>query len=187
MKSPNIRILAIDDSPISRKRKKCDCIGVLTNGEVVEGIIHYKVTRDGEDATEKTIRAIKGSKFGKLIRLVMIHSVTLAGLNILDIKKLNEKLGAPIICITREKPHELQLRKAIEKVFKDEKSTQRKLLYLERAGGILEFKNSYFQIMGISEKEAEAVLNGFEGYPWNLRLAHLISTALVRGESHGKA
>ncbi|MFH0972054.1 MAG: DUF99 family protein, partial [Candidatus Micrarchaeota archaeon] len=65
MDSPDLRILAIDDSPFSKKRGKTECIGVLSNGGNVEGIINFQVGTDGEDAAEKIIKAIMGSRFGK--------------------------------------------------------------------------------------------------------------------------
>ncbi len=187
MEMERVRILAIDDSPCGRAGGHCVCVGVLSNGGVVEGVLTFGVRRDGNDATDKIMQTVRKSKFGRLVKLLMLHSVTVAGLNIVNICKLNSDLQMPILCITREKPTENSLSEAIKKVFKDGRSRKGKLLALEAAGKIREHNKMYFQSIGLTEKEAFSILDSFGAYPWNLRLAHLIATAIVSGESHGKA
>ncbi|MFH0971266.1 MAG: DUF99 family protein [Candidatus Micrarchaeota archaeon] len=181
------RILAIDDSPFSRRRKNCACVGILSNGDVVEGVLTFNVTRDGDDATTQIIKTLRKSRFRKLIRLLMIHSVTLAGLNVVDIREIHSALNIPVLCITREKPSENSLAEAIKKVFKDGESRSEKLGAIEKAGEIKEHNKLHFQSCGIKDPMVFSILDSYKSYPWNLRLAHLIASAITDGESHGKA
>jgi len=162
------------------------CTGVVSNGEKIEGIIGFRVEKDGNDATEKTINAIKNSRFGRQVRAIIMHSVTLAGLNILDVKRISGELKIPIICVTKEKPKEGEIEKAIGKVF-GKRTAERKLELLRNAGSFHKTKNFHFQIYGITEKEANGILNQWKGYPEPLRIAHLIGSAMVKGESKGRA
>ena len=101
-----IRILAIDGSALQEDGR---------------GLAHHRSDRergrgrgrrlvpcglDGSDATKKIMDSVSGSRFADQIRLMAVHGITLAGLNLVDIVKLNRGLKIPIVSIVRKKPHE---------------------------------------------------------------------------------
>ncbi|MFH1285082.1 MAG: DUF99 family protein, partial [Candidatus Micrarchaeota archaeon] len=53
-----IRLLGIDDSPFTRRRKNILVVGVVYRSGIVEGILSTTITRDGTDSTEKLFKMI---------------------------------------------------------------------------------------------------------------------------------
>ncbi|MCX6767724.1 MAG: DUF99 family protein [Candidatus Micrarchaeota archaeon] len=182
---PGARIIAIDDSPLAGK--KTLCTGVVARaasraeGLGVEGIVSFHAERDGSDSAEKLVKAVAKSRFAKQIRAVIVHSVTLAGLNVLDARKVAEELGAPVICVTKKRPGERDLQEALLK----KAGGARKTRLVEAAGPVHHAEGVFFHCIGIRAHDAALVLRKLGGYPWPLRLAHLIGAAVVLGESKG--
>ena len=88
---PQIRILAIDDSPLINE--KVIIIGTFfRGGEQLDGILRAEITRDGMDATDILIRMIKDSKYYTQTRIIMLDGVTYAGFNPVDITSLFEDI-----------------------------------------------------------------------------------------------
>ncbi len=177
------RVIAVDDSPLRGKRILCT--GVVARLAAsswfgVEGIISFKVARDGSDSAEKLVGAVKKSKFFKQIRAIIVHSVTLAGLNVLDTKKVWTELGVPVICVTKKKPEENEIQRALSN-----KGWLKKKRLVEEAGPVHRAAGVFFHSVGATPEEAGLVLKRLGGYPWPLRLAHLIGAAVVLGESAG--
>lgn len=177
-----VRILGIDDSPFQKKDEKVLVVGVVWKKGIVEGVLSTWIKKDGRDSTLKLIRMVESSRFATQVRLLLIHSITLGGFNIVDIKKLNRKLGVPVICITRRKPDMVKVLKALSHLNDSEK--RRKLI--EKAGPIRRIKGFYVQIAGTTAREAGELLGMFGGIPEPLRLAHMIASGVVSGESRGR-
>ena len=82
----------------------------------------------------------------------------------------------------RKKPNAEEVRKALAHV----KNSKEKLEIIRRAGEV--FKHRYYaQIAGLSREDARAVLDMFAPMPEPIRLAHVIASGIVRGESRGRA
>lgn len=180
-----MRVLSIDDSPAVKGRVLC--IGVMTNGENIEGVLAFHIEEDGDDATEKLVQAMKRSRFGRHVRLIMTNGVTFGGLNILDVQKIVADLGVPWIGVVRRQPREGAMKRAVEKAFADKRLISRKLVLLRNAGETHSAGKIFFQAKGVDAGKASKLLTGSGGYPQGLRLAHLIATAIVKGESHGRS
>jgi hypothetical protein len=182
MKS-GIRILAIDDSSFSKKDKEALAVGVVGRGELIEGILSFKVKVDGDEATETIIKKFKVSHFSDQIKLIALHGVTLAGLNMVDIMRVNKTLKIPVVSIIRRKPHSAELVKAIKAAGSGSK---RKLALLKRLNATLKTETStgfYVQCAGITSKEFAKFQSSAVHF---LRLAHLIANGVARGESRGR-
>ncbi|MEM3030576.1 MAG: DUF99 family protein [Candidatus Micrarchaeia archaeon] len=174
------RVLAIDDAPFTRGEKEVLVVGVVWRSGVVEGVLATRVRRDGSDATAKLAALANNSRFKEGLRLILLHSITLAGFNIVDIKKLAAATGVPVLTLVRRKPDTANVKTALRK-FRDFK---RRWALIERAGGIHRIGRFYCQFAGVGEREAKEALRqaGAEG----LRLAHLIASGVTRGESRGR-
>ncbi len=174
----NIRVLSIDDSPI--KSKKVLCVGVVSNGLAVEGVLTFSILKDGVDSSKKIIQAVRNSRFR--FSLILIHGVVLGGFNVVDLNWIFKKTGVPVICVFRKQPDRGMLKTA-ERAF----GLRRRLL-IEKAGKAKSFGKLMFYHSGLNEKQASNFLSSlvFEGFPWTLRLSHLIGSGLVFGESKGR-
>lgn len=178
-----IRILSIDDSPFKKEDIKDLVVGIVSRGELVEGVISFYVDVDGIDATEKIIKKVKGSRFFRQIKLIALNGITLAGLNIVDITKLNSELKIPVIALTRKKPSKKKLELAIKKAGKN---VEEKILSVEKIDTISKSARIgpfYVQYIGLNKKELVEFLDSVYSM---LRLAHLIGSGVVKGESSGR-
>lgn len=193
MLKSEIRILGFDDSPFESKSKGLvPVVGVIyRGGKFPDGILKTEVKIDGLDATEKIAKLINSSRHKQQLKVVMFDGITLGGFNIVDIKVLNKKTGLPVIVINRKEPNLKEVKLAL-KNFKDFKKRWK---MIENAGKVKEFilrngKKVFYQAVGLEDEEVEEVIElstTHSQIPEALRVAHLIATAIVKGESFGRA
>ncbi len=188
-----IRILGFDDAPfIPRSKAKVPVIGVFfRGGSFLDGIIKTEITVDGLDATRILTRVINKSKHKKQLRVIMLNGITIGGFNLIDIQDLYEKTTLPVIAINRKMPNLKKIQKALQNFDDFEKRWE----YIKKAGKIYKMniknnKNIYFQFIGLKIEEAKKIIKlscTRSLIPEPLRIAHLIGSALVKGESGGRA
>ena len=176
------RVLGVDDSPFTKNDDRVLVVGVVWRSGIVEGVLSTYVERDGLDSTEKLERTIRKSKFRPQIKLVVMHGLTLAGFNIVDINRLSNALSLPVIAVTKRKPRSREVRDALRNFVDWKKRWE----LIERAGRAFKVGKLYAQLAGIDAEDARKFLSSFEGVPEPVRLAHLIGSGVVRGESHGR-
>jgi len=179
---PGARVLGIDDSPFTKEDERVLVVGVVWREGAVEGVLSTHVARDGLDSTEKLERMVGSSKFLPQIRLIVMHGVTLAGFNIVNIRDLSEKLSVPVIGVTRKRP----CTAAVGKALRNFPDCGERLELIRSAGPVVRIGTIHAQLAGIGADEARKFLSSFEGIPEPVRLAHIIGSGVVRGESHGK-
>ena len=185
-----IRLLGIDDSPFDEKIKEVLVIGTIFRGsKYMDGLISCKVKKDGNDATYKLIRMINKTRHLEQLQCILLNGISLAGFNVTDIKKLNEKTKLPVIVVIRKRPDFLKIRKALKKI-----NQESKMKLMEKAGKIQEInvngKNIYIQSSGIdmeSAKKIHELTSIHSNIPEPIRISHIIASGIVLGESHGRA
>jgi hypothetical protein len=193
MLKSEIRILGFDDGAFTANSKDpVIVIGVVfRGGKFIDGALKTEVEVDGTDATEKMEKLINASRHKQQLKVIMLDGITVGGFNVVDVKTLNEKTGIPVIVINRKMPDLKKVKDALKK-FEDFESRWKAI---EDAGPIREcnikdFNSVFYQSIGMDEGTAEEVirLSCTRGLiPEPLRVAHLIATAVVRGESYGRA
>ncbi len=189
---PEIRIIGWDDGPFQfRKKGKTVLIGVVfRGGNFFDGILKTEIDIDGFDSTEKITNAILKSKYEDL-RIIMLDGITFGGYNVADIKDLCEKTGLSVIAVNRKKP-DLEKFKAGMKSLPD---YEKRIKAVKNAGDFFyahlqSGKRVCFQKCGIDAKSAEQIIRltaKHSAIPEPLRVAHLIATGFVLGESLGRA
>ncbi len=193
MLKSEIRILGFDDGPFSGRRGKVPVIGVIyRGGNFLDGILRTDVKVDGLDATEKLIHIINNSRHKKELKIIMTDGLTLGGFNLIDVKNLHKSTGLPVIVVNRKHPNLKEVRTALKNNFKD---FNKRWKIIKNAGEIkeMQLKNGtkvFYQNIGISDEDAEdaiAISCTHGQIPEALRVAHLIVTAIVKGESFGRA
>ena len=186
-----IRILAWDDGPFEFKKKGKDILigTIFRGGQFMDGMLKTEVEIDGTDATEKIIEKILKTKH-KDIRVIMLDGITFAGFNTVDIKEIYKKTKLPVIVVNRKKP---DFEKFISSLKRMPESNKR-LKAVENAGPIywvkVKNKRICFQCYGISKDNASKIIketSTMSLIPEPLRVAHLIATGFVLGESVGRA
>ena len=188
-----IRILGFDDASFKRHDKKVAVIGVIyRGGSFLDVVLKTEVGVDGLDATEKLTKLLNDSRHKPQLKVLMFDGITLGGFNIIDIKKLYKQTELPIIVINRKHPDLESVKSALKNNFDDFEKRWKMLL---NAGKIKvcelrNLKKAYYQTIGLEDEEAEDIirLSSTHGdIPEPLRVAHLIATAIIKGESSGRA
>jgi len=192
MIKPEIRILGFDDAAFERgSNSLVPVIGVVfRGGKFLDGVLKTEVKIDGLDATKKIVKLINSSRHKQQLKVIMFDGITMAGFNLIDIKKVNEKTGLPVIVVNRKLPD----LKKVENALKNFEDFEKRWKIVLNAGKLKECrvknKKVYFQAVGISDEDAREIIRLSATrslIPEPLRVAHLIATAIVRGESYGRA
>ncbi len=185
-----IRILGIDDSNFTKEDSEVLVGGALLRGGFwIDGVVSSYIKRDGLDATEKISSMIKNARY-KDVRAVMLKGITLAGFNLVDIDELNKNTQLPVVVVMRRMPDLVSIEKALDNLTEKTK----RLSIIEKAGMIHEGKvqetsEIFFQFNGIDEEDARELIrisSMHSNIPEPLRVAHIIATGVVRGESTKK-
>ncbi|WP_457750658.1 endonuclease dU [Thermococcus sp.] len=186
---PEIRTVGFDDGTFSfsskLSRDKTVLVGVVMKGssEVV-GVLSRWITVDGMDATEAIADAVVNSRF-KDLRVMMLKGITYAGFNVVDLEELHSMTGLPVVVVIRKRPDLNAMEAALRKHFED---AEERIRLLRKAPPLHEIipGKLYIQALGVDERTAEEIVRTTTKtglIPEPLRLAHMIASALMRGES----
>ncbi len=182
-----IRIVGWDDASFKKgKSKWVRLVGVIVRGgKWLDGLLTVRVRYDGLDATDKIINSVNRSRHKDQLKVIMTDGISFAGFNLVDIKRLNEETGLPVIAIIRKRPNVKKFLKAM-KIFSD--YNERKKI-VENAGRIFKYNKIFFQKAGLTREDAKRIISLSStraNVPEPIRLAHIIATGLS-GESKGRA
>lgn len=186
---PEIRILGIDDSALLNE--KVMIVGaVFRGGDWIDGVLRSEITKDGLDATEVICEMIKKSKHYGQIRTVILDGITYGGFNVVDIQMLYRETGIPVVVVMRSYPDFEKIKSAL-KYFPD---GEKRWVVIKRAGKIEKIPGEkspiYIQRAGIGVETVKKIIRLTSirsNIPEPLRVAHLIATGIILGESRGKA
>jgi hypothetical protein len=133
---------------------------------------------------------VKNSKHHDQLHAIMLDGVALGGFNVVDVKTLHKETGIPVITITRDEPDLDLMMQTLKRKFKDWERRWRLIednkLYKIRT----KHNPIYVTCEGLDIREAKEIieLSIIRGVvPEPLRVAHIIASGVVRGESYGKA
>ncbi|MFA4646372.1 DUF99 family protein [Pyrococcus kukulkanii] len=182
-----IRVIGFDDGTFKFKDRgeKVILVGVIMKGSSdILGVVTRWITVDGLDVTDAMIDAILSSRF-KDLRVILLKGITYAGFNIVDVSKLFEATELPIIIIIRKKPDFKAIAEALRKHFPDYPV---RLSLLRKGGQIRELipGKLYYQAIGLNDETAREIISVTRRnsmIPEALRIAHMIASAVMTGES----
>jgi len=88
---------------------------VLLKGLEIESVKLVKIAVDGLDATEKFVKILRAWKF----EAVMLAGVSFAGFNLINPTTLYEEFEKPVVIISRSKPNNKAVKRALQRHFGD--------------------------------------------------------------------
>ena len=186
-----VRIIGIDDGPFSFEQKTVPIVGVIIRApNYIEGICRSEVHVDGVDANKVIEKMISNSNYKDQLRLIMFDGVAMGGFNVIDIEKLHNKLNIPITTITRTKPDLNAIKDTLKSHFSDWQKRWKAIDKLELIKINTNYSPIYIKFIGLDKSEVQRLIriSTVRGVlPEPIRVAHLIATAFVKGESAGKA
>lgn len=186
---PQVRVVGFDDGTFffssKLNRDKTILIGVVMKGsQEVVGVLSRWITVDGTNATDAMIDAVLNSRF-KDLRVIMLKGITYAGFNVVDVERLHRETGLPVVIVIRKKPNLAAMEEALRKHFPD---ASERISLLRRAPLLVELvpRRLYLQAVGLDQETAAEIVRvttktGLTPEP--LRLAHMIASAVMTGES----
>lgn len=182
-----VRTAGFDDGPFDRDGDEPVALaGVICADTRFEGMVFAQVTNDGLDATKTVVELLADSKFLPQLHALVFDGVAFAGFNILDLPGLTTTLGLPVISVIRCHPDF----NAIDRALSHLPDTARRRRLIERAGPVRKADDIFFQCHGISAETTRGLLEKITrcGHvPEPVRIAHLIASAVVTGESGRRA
>lgn len=182
-----IRVIGFDDAPFQNERgSPVKVSSIVCSNTRFEGMLWGEASKDGDDATETLSRLLKTSKFYEQVNVVLTDGIALGGFNIIDLPLLAEQLQKPCIAVMRKPPDLEAIDRALQN-FSDYRQRRETLL---KAGEIHSRGVFHYQSCGCTADTAARVLQQLTdtgNVPEALRLAHLIGSAVMTGQSSKRA
>lgn len=180
-------LIGIDDGPFDKHADPTTpLVGVVMEGaDLVEGVVMTTFPIDGAGVTEFLADWVQGLRFRAGLHAVVLGGITIAGLAVVDVAQLAETLTLPVLVVNRKDPRNHRLSGALRAAG----LTDRLALVERTPRSIAVSDGLYLACAGISEPDALGLLDASRRkgeMPEPLRLAHLIASAAVRGESRGR-
>jgi len=184
---PRPHLLGVDDAPFDkRQRHPVPIVAVAMEGhDVVESVAVGEFPVDGDGASDYLVSWISELRARPMLQGVILGGITIAGLGLVDLSALAQRLGLPVMVVTRHDPAASDLADALRVA-----GLAHRLELLARtpkAFGIAE--GLYLAHAGIPFAEAEQLVTATLGkarLPEPLRVAHLIGQGIVLRESRGR-
>lgn len=180
---PSLRIVGVDDGTFpatKRLREHALLVAVLFENSTISAVRLGRIAVDGRDANRVLTSMVRALRFD----LMMLSGVSFGGFNLIDITKLAYQTKKPVIAISREKPDNRAILRALRKHFVDWEERWR---IVRRAGRIHAFKplpeepELYFEVKGASPsfaKKAIASTAMISRLPEPIRVAGIVARGL---------
>ncbi|MEM2099468.1 MAG: DUF99 family protein [Candidatus Bathyarchaeia archaeon] len=178
---PKIPVVGVEDGRFKKGiTRKAKLVAVLLLGTKIEDARATNITVDGMDATEGLLKMIKGWSFGA----VLLSGVSFAGFNIIDPTVIHESYGKPVVVVSRTKPDNAAVKRALIRHFKDWKM---RWSIFEKLGKVYEIKvvedaePVYIEVIGETFAWACTLMRAFSfcgRMPEPLRVARLIARGI---------
>jgi len=181
-------VAGFDDAPFPRSHRGDVLVaGAVFAGTRLDGVLSTRVRRDGANSTDRLIACLTASKFFPQLQAVLLQGITLAGFNVVDIHRLHEAIGLPVVVVARRPPHLAEIRDALlNKV----PGGTRKWRLIEAAGPMEPVAGLQVQRAGIGLETCRHLLTKLQIHgqlPEPLRVAHMIAGGITQGESRHRA
>ncbi|WP_456481736.1 endonuclease dU [Methanopyrus sp.] len=190
---PEIRVLGVDDGHYGPEDDRTIVVGVvMRGGHWIDGVMCTEITVDGLDATDRIAEMVNRSKHRPQLRVILTDGITFAGFNVLDIKRLHEETGLPVISVIKHRPDVASVVSALSNL---DRTEERRRIVL-KAGPVHSVRTRrneppvYFQCAGVEPDVAKVVLKRTatrHRLPEPIRVAHFIATGVTKGESSSDA
>lgn len=181
-------VVGFDDAPFDRSyRGDVLVVGAVFAGERLDGVISTRVRRDGANSAQRLIDRLTGSKYFDQLQAVLLQGIAFAGFNVVDLQRLHQATGLPVLVVARHLPDFQAIREAL---LQRVPGGARKWRLVEAAGPMEPMAGLYVQRCGITPENTARLLAGLQqnGHlPEPLRVAHIIAGGVTTGESRHRA
>ena len=182
---PHPRVFAFDDAPFGFEQDRTAVVGVVVVlPSYVEGVLRGEVEVDGTDATDVLVDLIKGTPHREATRAILLGGIALGGFNVVDLTRLHQATGLPVVTVARRAPDLQAMVEAIRKHLPQRPDLLKLLTAHELFTVPLRPRPLWVAAVGLTRKEAtDLVLRSLVrgSFPEPLRLAHLMASLVPGG------
>ncbi len=180
-------VLGIDEGPFDKRVDRAvPIVGVMMEGpDLVEAVAVTEFPVDGAGAAEFLGDWLSSLRFAEALHAVVFGGLTLAGLGVIDIELLAQRARLPVMVVNRRDPRNEGLTEALCAAGLAERVPL--VLSAPRAWSLE--PGLFVAHAGATRDDAACILAAVRGksqLPEPLRLAHLIGSAIVSGQSRGR-
>ena len=177
----------MDDGPSTRDEgaqstpSRASLAAVWFDGLRVDKIRLDAVQVDALDVTDVILHLLSKTR----THVVFLSGVSFAGFNIVDSKRLHSVLDVPIIVISREKPDNASVKRALRKHFEDWKRRWRLVRGLGRIYAFAPKPSDqplHFEAVGVSPAKARRIIRAYcvtSRVPEPIRVAGIVAKGLA--------
>ena len=180
-------VLGIDDGPFEKRQSAAvPVVAAMMEGALLlESVATSAFPVDGEHATDFLADWVGGLRCHPTLQAVILGGITLAGLGVVDVQALAQRIARPVLIVNRRDPDTSRVRNALASA-----GLAERIGLVDSTPVAARVRDGlYLSFAGTSEAEARRLLAATCGkalLPEPLRVAHLIARAIVRGESRGR-
>jgi endonuclease V-like protein UPF0215 family len=179
-----MQVVAVDDGtlPINKRDQRALLLVVLLRNLRILDIRIGSIEIDGTDANDvlaSLLRSIRSN-----FHVIILSSISLGGFNLVDMPKLAHDLRKPVIVVTREKPDNNAVRKALRDHFPDWRERWRAVVAAGRLYSckpMMDEPRVYFEVEGASVSFARAIIKAtaaISRLPEPIRVARILARGL---------
>ena len=179
-----IRALGVSESFRKGVSERSVLAGVVMRSDMlIDGFTFGFAEVGGMDSTDSIIEMYRTLR-REDVNLLLLNGCVISWYNVVDLQRLYEETGIPLICVTYEESP------GLERYFKElfPRDWEYRVAIYRKNGGRTPLKlktghTVYARFLGASREEAEGVLNKFTlqgAVPEPLRVARLLARSLMR-------
>lgn len=183
--------MGVDDGAFGRRDAFAPIAAVVVSTpSYVDAIRVSRVRVDGTDGTEGVVGLVRGLSGFDGVRAVLLDGAVVGGFNVLDLDRIQESLGVPVVAVTRRAPDFPRIHAALRSWFGDDADRRWRLLRAHRLVRVpTGAEPIWAAAVGCRAADAAVLLRrtAVRGYwPEPLRLAHLVASAARPGAEASK-
>ncbi|NWF87347.1 DUF99 family protein [Candidatus Bathyarchaeota archaeon] len=174
-------VIGVEDGSFQKGVTKTAILAVVLLKEAkIEKVKIKRIAVDGSDATEKLVEALKELSFSA----VFLAGISFAGFNVIDPVVIHETFKKPVIVVSRTRPNNITVRRALQRHFDDWKQRWEVFKKIGRVYRILVVAKElpiYVETVGINIKQAQNIVRSLvfcSRVPEPIRVARLIARGL---------
>lgn len=178
------RALGISESFIKGVSEESILAGVVMRADMtIDGFTFSKATVGGMDATEKILEMYRGLKRDD-ITLLLLNGCVISWYNVIDLHRVAEETGLPLICVTYNESAGLE--KYFKELFPEDWESRVEIYRKNKSRTAVKLSTGYtvyIRFIGMKMEEAKGILNKFTSHgsiPEPLRVARLLARSLVK-------
>ncbi|MCL6578217.1 MAG: DUF99 family protein [Candidatus Bathyarchaeota archaeon] len=109
-------VVGVEDGSFQKGiTQKAVLAAVLLKRQILEDVRITGIFVDGLDATKKLIKILDKWTFN----VIFLAGISFAGFNVVDPEKIHRRFRKPLIVVTRTKPNNMAVKRALRRHFKD--------------------------------------------------------------------